>query len=40
MNEGWATPAGAAALADVPNFLGLHFVVELDDFVVIGDVPS
>jgi uncharacterized protein (TIGR02118 family) len=40
MNEGWATPAGAAALADVPNFLGLHFVVELADFVVIGDVPS
>jgi uncharacterized protein (TIGR02118 family) len=37
MATGWATEAGQQALADVPNFLGEHFVVELDDVVVVGD---
>ena len=35
--EGWETEAGQRALDDVPNFLGKHFVVTLDDFVVVGD---
>jgi uncharacterized protein (TIGR02118 family) len=37
MEKGWATEAGQRALDDVPNFLGKHFVVTLDDFVVVGD---
>lgn len=37
MNDGWATEAGQAALADVPNFLGEHFVVTLEDHVVVGE---
>ena len=37
MDEGWATDAGQAALADVPNFLGQHFVVTVQDHVVVGD---
>ena len=35
MEAGWASPAGQAALADVPNFLGKHFVIVLDDHVVV-----
>jgi len=37
MEKGWASEDGQRALADVPNFLGQHFVVTLDDFVVVGD---
>jgi len=37
MESGWATEAGQAALADVPNFLGKHFVVTLEDHVVVGE---
>lgn len=37
MDAGWATEAGQRALADVPNFLGKHYVVELEDVVVVGD---
>lgn len=37
MEAGWASEAGQIALADVPNFLGEHFVVELEDFVVVGE---
>jgi len=37
MEDGWASEPGQAALADVPNFLGEHFVVTLEDHVVVGD---
>ena len=37
MEKGWASEDGQRALADVPNFLGQHFVVTLDDYVVVGD---
>jgi uncharacterized protein (TIGR02118 family) len=37
MDAGWASEAGQKALADVPNFIGKHFVVVLDDHVVVGD---
>jgi uncharacterized protein (TIGR02118 family) len=35
MEQGWASEAGQAALADVPNFLGKHFVVVLEDVDVV-----
>jgi uncharacterized protein (TIGR02118 family) len=35
MEQGWATEAGQAALADVPNFLGKHSVIVLSDFAVV-----
>ena len=35
MEAGWASAAGEAALADVPNFLGRHSVIVLEDFVVV-----
>ena len=34
-DAGWASPAGQAALADVPNFLGKHFVIVVEDNVVV-----
>jgi uncharacterized protein (TIGR02118 family) len=37
MDAGWASEAGARARADVPNFLGNHYVVEIEDTVVVGD---
>lgn len=37
MEAGWATGAGQRALDDVPNFLGNHYVVTLEDVVVTGD---
>jgi len=37
MEQGWASEHGQKALEDVPNFLGKHDVVVLDDFVVVGD---
>ena len=37
MEKGWASDAGQAALADVPNFLGRHYVLTLEDHVVVGD---
>ncbi len=37
MEAGWASEDGQRALADVPNFLGKHFVVTLNDVVVTGD---
>jgi uncharacterized protein (TIGR02118 family) len=37
MNACWESEAGLAALADVPNFLGKHFVIVLEDVVVKGD---
>jgi uncharacterized protein (TIGR02118 family) len=37
MDAGWATEAGQAALDDVPNFLGKHFVVTVEDHIVVGD---
>jgi len=37
MEAGWATEEGQLALDDVPNFLGKHFVVTLEDVVVTGD---
>lgn len=37
MDAGWATEAGERALADVPNFLGKHSVVIVEDHVVVGD---
>ncbi|MEQ8718271.1 MAG: EthD domain-containing protein [Acidimicrobiales bacterium] len=35
MEAGWASEAGQRALDDVPNFLGKHSVVVLDDYVVV-----
>jgi uncharacterized protein (TIGR02118 family) len=35
MEAGWASEAGQRALADVPNFLGKHSVVVLEDYVVV-----
>ena len=35
MEAAWASPAGQAALADVPNFLGRHEVVVIEDLVVV-----
>ena len=35
MEAGWASPARQAALADVPNFLGKHSVIVLEDHVVV-----
>lgn len=37
MEACWASPAGVEALDDVPNFLGEHFVITLNDVVVTGD---
>jgi uncharacterized protein (TIGR02118 family) len=37
MEAGWATEAGQAALADVPNFLGKHSVIVLNDFVFVDN---
>ncbi|QSR28801.1 hypothetical protein CFH99_24570 [Nocardioides aromaticivorans] len=33
----WASEVGQEALADVPNFLGEHYVITLKDHVVTGD---
>ncbi len=35
MEAGWASEKGQRALADVPNFLGRHDVVVLEDHVVV-----
>ena len=35
METAWASEAGQAALADVPNFLGRHSVIVLEDHVVV-----
>jgi uncharacterized protein (TIGR02118 family) len=35
MEAGWASPAGQVALADVPNFLGKHYVIVVEDHVVV-----
>jgi len=35
MDAGWASEAGQAALADVDNFIGSHYVVVLSDHVVV-----
>jgi hypothetical protein len=40
MADGWASPAGQAALADVPNFLGNHSVVVLEDHVVVDKISG
>jgi len=37
MEAGWASEAGLRALDDVPNFLGKHFVVTIEDHVVVGE---
>jgi uncharacterized protein (TIGR02118 family) len=37
MEAGWASEAGQRALDDVPNFLGQHFVVTVEDHVVVGE---
>jgi uncharacterized protein (TIGR02118 family) len=37
MEVGWASEDGQRALQDVPNFLGKHFVVTLEDVIVTGD---
>lgn len=37
MEQGWATEAGQAALADVPNFLGKHSVIVLEDYAVVDN---
>ncbi|OZE79147.1 EthD family reductase [Rhodococcus sp. 15-649-1-2] len=37
MDAGWASPDGQRALADVENFIGKHFVVVLEDHVVVDD---
>lgn len=34
-DAGWASPAGQAALADVPNFLGKHYVIAVEDSIVV-----
>jgi uncharacterized protein (TIGR02118 family) len=34
LEAAWATAEGQAALADVPNFLGKHSVVVLEEYVV------
>ena len=34
-DAGWASPEGQAALADVPNFLGKHYVIAVEDSVVV-----
>ncbi|MDR6438731.1 uncharacterized protein (TIGR02118 family) [Paenarthrobacter nicotinovorans] len=38
MEKGWATDAGQAALADVPNFLGKHSVIVLSDNTVVDEL--
>ena len=35
MEAGWASEKGQRALDDVPNFLGRHDVVVLEDYVVV-----
>ena len=35
MEAGWATEKGQRALDDIPNFLGKHYVVVLEDFIVV-----
>ena len=35
VESAWASEAGIAALADVPNFLGKHFVIVLEDYDVV-----
>ncbi|WP_188548153.1 EthD family reductase [Rhodococcoides trifolii] len=37
MDAGWASEDGQRALADTANFIGKHFVVVLDDHVIVGD---
>ncbi|MFJ6095658.1 EthD family reductase [Williamsia muralis] len=37
MEAGWASPDGQKALDDVPNFLGQHYVVVLEDYVVVPE---
>lgn len=37
MDAGWASEDGQRALADVENFIGKHFVVVLEDHVVVDD---
>ncbi|TQC45770.1 EthD family reductase [Rhodococcus sp. WS4] len=37
MEAGWASEAGQACLADSENFIGKHYVVVLEDHVVVGD---
>lgn len=34
-DAGWASPEGQAALADVPNFLGKHYVIAVEDSIVV-----
>ncbi|SQD97739.1 conserved hypothetical protein [Parafrankia sp. Ea1.12] len=36
MEAGWATKYGQRALDDVPNFLGKHYVLTLEDVAVVG----
>lgn len=35
MEAAWASEAGQRALADVPNFLGRHDVVTIEDHVIV-----
>ncbi|WP_431908639.1 EthD domain-containing protein [Amycolatopsis thermoflava] len=37
MNAGWASEAGQRAMADVENFIGKHYVVVLEDHVVVDE---
>lgn len=39
-DAGWATPEGQAALADVQNFLGKHFVIAVEDNIVVDKDSS
>lgn len=34
-DAGWASPEGQKALDDVPNFLGEHFVIVVEDHIVV-----
>lgn len=34
-DAGWASPAGQEALADIPKFLGKHFVITVEDHIVV-----
>ena len=37
MEAAWAGEEGQKALADVPNFIGKHFVLILEDYVVVDN---
>lgn len=37
MEAAWATPEGQLAMADVPNFLGRHEVVVIEDHVIVDN---